>query len=85
MKRYETQVQCPARVVQNYSFWVRTDMVSRFMNTPGIKFCQNRSWFRGCAKALKISNMALQSPMLMIFSDVTDPFGLDYFLSEMKF
>ena len=53
-------------------------MVSRFMNTPGIKFCRYRGRFRRCAKALKISKMALQSTMLMIFSNVIDPFGLAF-------
>ena len=77
-------------MVQNYTFLgkvklLRADIVSLFMNTPGIKFCQNRSWFRGCAKALKISNIPLQPPLLMIFSNVTDPIGLAYFPSEIKF
>ena len=33
---------------------LRADMVSQFMKTPGIKFCQNLSLFRGYAKALKM-------------------------------
>ena len=54
-------------------------MASLFINTPGVKFCRNQSWFWGCAKDLKISEMALQSLMLIMFSNVTDPFDLASF------
>ena len=78
------------RVVQNYTFFgkaklIRADMVSRFLNTAVVKYCRNRSWLRVCEKHLKISEMALQSPMLIIFSNVTDPFDLAFFSCKIKF
>ena len=79
------------RVVQSYTSLEKLScselvgMVPWFMNTPGIKFCQNRSSFRGYPKALKMSDIAFSSPMLIIFTNVTDPLVLGFFLFFILF
>ena len=89
VNRFETECKYTVyRVAQNYTLGKLSGpelMISRFMNTRRIKFCQNRSCFKGCAKTLKLPIVyggAVPSDsniiMLMIFSNVPDPFGLAF-------